>query len=114
MTKTMSKVNIEDLTILYSELTRAYYIANPNNTSVKKEVTKEVEVLINKELEELKQETVSRQETENSLTKWVADLTEKLEIIEMLVDKKKFKTDDIELLRSSIIEVLERKEYEYE
>ena len=46
----MSKVNIEDLTILYSELTGAYYIANPNNTSVKKEVTKEVEALINKAL----------------------------------------------------------------
>ena len=48
MTKTTSKVNIEDLTILYSELTGSYYIANPNNTSVKKDVTKEVEALINK------------------------------------------------------------------
>ena len=46
----MSKVNIEDLTILYSELTGAYYIANPNNTSVKKEVTKEVEAIVNKAL----------------------------------------------------------------
>ena len=46
----MSKVNIEDLTILYSELAGAYYIANPNNTSVKKEVTKEVEALVNKAL----------------------------------------------------------------
>ena len=83
----MSKVNIEDLTILYSELTRAYYIANPNNTSVKKEVTKEVEALINKALT-------------------------KLSTIEILVDKKKFNTNDIELLRASIIEVLERDEHD--
>ena len=46
----MSKVNIEDLTILYSELTGAYYIANPSNTSIKKDVTKEVEALVNKAL----------------------------------------------------------------
>ena len=46
----MSKVNIEDLTILYSELTGSYYIANPNNTSVKKDVTKEVEALVNRAL----------------------------------------------------------------
>ena len=32
----------------------------------------------------------------------------KLSTIEMLVDKKKFNTNDIELLRASIIEVLER------
>ena len=32
----------------------------------------------------------------------------KLSTIEMLVDKKRFNTDDIELLRSSIKEVLER------
>ena len=32
----------------------------------------------------------------------------KLSTIEMLVNKKKFNTNDIELLRSSIIEVLER------
>ena len=79
----MSKVNIEDLTILYSELTRSYYIANPSNTSIKKDVTKEVESLVNKPLTKLK-------------------------TIEMLVDKKKFNTDDIELLRDSIIEMLER------
>ena len=35
-------------------------------------------------------------------------MLEKLKTIEMLVDKKRFNTDDIELLRSSIIEVLER------
>ena len=34
----------------------------------------------------------------------------KLETIEILVDKKKFNTNDIELLRSSIKEVLERDE----
>ena len=32
----------------------------------------------------------------------------KLNTIELLVDKKKFNTNDIELLRASIIEVLER------
>ena len=32
----------------------------------------------------------------------------KLSTIELLVDKKKFNTNDIELLRASIIEVLER------
>ena len=37
---------------------------------------------------------------------------EKLETIEVLVDKKRFNTDDIELLRDSIIEVLERDEKE--
>ena len=37
-------------------------------------------------------------------------ILEKLKIIGMLVDKKRFNTDDIELLRSSIIEVLEREE----
>ena len=31
-----------------------------------------------KELEELKQEVIARQETENSLTQWVADLTTEL------------------------------------
>ena len=36
----------------------------------------------------------------------------KLSTIELLVDKKKFNTNDIELLRSSIIEVLERDEDE--
>ena len=79
----MSKVNIQNLTILYSELTERYYIANPNNTSVKKDVTKEVEALINKALT-------------------------KLNTIELLINKKQFNTNDIELLRSSIKEVLER------
>ena len=36
----------------------------------------------------------------------------KLSTIELLVDKKKFNTNDIELLRASIIEVLERDEDE--
>ena len=40
--------------------------------------------------------------------KRVESMLEKLSTIELLVDKKKFNTNDIELLRSSIIEVLER------
>ena len=46
----------------------------------------------------------------NSVTHYltVKQTLKKLSTIEMLVDKKQFNTNDIELLRDSIIEVLER------
>ena len=49
----MSKVNIQNLTILYSELTDRYYIVNPSNTSIKKDVTKEVEAFIKQFIERM-------------------------------------------------------------
>ena len=56
--------------------------------------------------------TLSEWELCNKDMQTVEDFIEKtltkLSTIEMLVDKKKFNTNDIELLRDSIIEVLER------
>ena len=56
--------------------------------------------------------TLSEWELCNKDMQTVEDFIEKtltkLSTIELLVDKKKFNTNDIELLRASIIEILER------
>lgn len=61
------------------------------------------------ELEELKQEVISRQETENSLTQWVADLT--TELTELKRDVKRFMKLDYQAKVGDFLDNVETNEY---
>ena len=61
------------------------------------------------ELEELKQEVISRQETENSLTQWVADLT--TELTELKRDVKRYFELDYQGKNGDGIDDMEAVEY---
>ena len=62
-----------------------------------------------KELEELKQEVIARQETENSLTQWVADLT--TELTELKRDVKRFMKLDYQAKVGDFLDNVETNEY---